>query len=227
MSQDDTPVTPEMIRRHCTTSHEADSYHLLLKCVEEFGMKAAQQFDTTVEQWEAAQDALDALRRALGGGPVIQHLTYQWLSGGIRQLQHLISNANAEPMKRRWSFNQLLCDNPDLRVTPLSDETIRHSLNTTHLGVDDFHRLTHLYWTALRDATSTAVLATEADVETMAALLRGKFLASCVVVSPPGQRRHDKVRYDGLCTFYNFEPPKGRYHGLENMGACWSPGTVA
>ncbi|MBP6945253.1 hypothetical protein KBD61_02220 [Patescibacteria group bacterium] len=191
--------------------------------MEEFVTDATEHLEMPAARWAAAQNALDALRRTLGNGPIIQHLTCRWLLEGIYQLRALISSASS---LHRWSFNELLCDNDDVRRAPLPDETIRHHLSVEHVGADDFHRLTHAYWMALRDAASTKVLNTDTDVEIMAALLRSKFLASCVVVSPPGQRRHSKVRYDGLCDYYNFNPPQGRYHGLQNIGACWAPGMV-
>lgn len=210
---------PETVRRHCVDATRPESYIFLLKFVEAFCSRGTAEAATSEER-EVAREALDALREALGNGEVIKRLTQEWLHDGIDAIRERVAFAKNHTPTRHWTFDELLGDTPK---TPISHWTIAKYLNISCVTADGFHRLTHVYWTALRDLASLEVMRTPTDVELVEQLLRKAILASCAVASPPETPWYDKGVYEDRCTRYKFSPRNGLFFGIEDTR--WAPGT--
>lgn len=216
----DQPFTPEQTLTHCRTAQVPASYHYLLAFVADFSRKDQQELlAEPTEQWELMCEALNALRNQFGG-PVIQGYTAAWIRAALLVFERRVAH-KADTTK--WSFDELFGDNDALRiVAPLSMETIDTFLQPVCVGPRAFHHLSDLYWFSL--SVSTQVMASEDDASFVNCLLRAKFAASCVTLSPPGERWHDRIRYNGLCARYGIDPNGSTRYGT-NSRPEWAPGT--
>lgn len=209
----------DTIRVHCDTSSRRESYMFLLIFVQQFCSRGTLE-EATPELRQAVCEALVALRDALGNGHVIQEMTYDWLHDGMAAVRELVASTRNDQPGRRWSWDELLGDAP---TAPLPARTIEKYLNTSFLTPAGFHRLTHVYWTTLRDLASLDVMCSAADVEQVERLLRKAILASCAVASPPEMTWYDKGMYEDRCKRYRFAPTNGLFFGIED--ARWAPCT--
>jgi hypothetical protein len=212
--------TAEQIRAHCRTAQVPASYHYLLAFVEDFSRKDQQELlAEPTEHWELMREVLNALRNQFGG-PVIQGYTAAWLQAALLVFDQKV--AHPTESSKNWSFNELFCDNDDLRRMPLSMETMDTFLSPECVGAKAFHDLRDAYWFAL--SASTQVVELEEDKSLINCLLRARFAASCVTLSPPGERWHDRIRYNGLCARYGIDPNGSTRYGT-NSRPEWAPGT--